>query len=226
MTEANRIVSDWLASRPESVDADLMEIIRNAGNPDRRIATNVTTLHTMIGYCIKEWAGVEAALFNTFHEASGTDVVRAAIIYYKTPSIDSRLTLTDEIVQSVMPQPSRKAGGHKTPSAREWIKIKREISSLLKVRNDIAHYPIYLAIELDEQGEIKDEGRAWWQIAESQSEQHRGRTSSKKPLALIDLVAHWIEVREIHGKLSRFSGHIISSQPSKPDETSHKAGSD
>jgi hypothetical protein len=75
----------------------------------------------MVGSCITEWANVENVLFNICWRSIGCAVERAAIIYYRSPSIDTRLNLTDELVRSVLPKPQRRSGGHPHADAKLWV---------------------------------------------------------------------------------------------------------
>ena len=67
------------------------------------------TSHKWVGYCITPWADVEEHLFEICGKALACAKERAAIIYYKTPTVDARLSLTDELARSVLPKPKRKA---------------------------------------------------------------------------------------------------------------------
>ena len=75
--------------------------------------------HMMIGYCVAEWAKVDDELFRIFRDCVGP-YEQSAIIYYRTPTLNARLGLTDEIVQSVLPKRKKKSGGHYHPSVKAW----------------------------------------------------------------------------------------------------------
>jgi hypothetical protein len=68
----------------------------------------------MIGYCIAEWAGIDDELFRIFQHCTGAKEQQAAIIYYRTPGLNVRLGLVDEIVRSVLPK--RSQGAVKIPN--------------------------------------------------------------------------------------------------------------
>lgn len=65
--------------------------------------------HKMVGFCITEWAHVDELIFDIFHQCVGP-LKQCAIIYYRTPGLEMRLGLTDEIVKAVLPKPARKSG--------------------------------------------------------------------------------------------------------------------
>jgi hypothetical protein len=66
-----------------------------------------------IGDCIAEWAGIDDELFRIFQHCTGAKEQQAAIIYYRTPGLNVRLGLVDEIVRSVSPKLSQ--GGRTIP---------------------------------------------------------------------------------------------------------------
>jgi hypothetical protein len=70
--------------------------------------------YMMIGYCIAEWAGIDDELFRIFQHCTGAKEQQAAIIYYRTPGLNVRLGLVDEIVRSVLP--NRSQGAVKIPN--------------------------------------------------------------------------------------------------------------
>ena len=51
--------------------------------------------------CITEWSNVETNLFDICKAILKTTQEHTAIIYYRTPTLDSRLELTTEIVGTV-----------------------------------------------------------------------------------------------------------------------------
>ena len=97
--------------------------------------------HMMIGYCIAEWAKVDDELFRIFRDGVGP-YEQSAIIYYRTPTLNARLGLTDEIVQSVLPKRPKKSGGHYHPSVKAWKVAIEGFCNLLAIRRRIAHQPI------------------------------------------------------------------------------------
>jgi|SRR5215472_7952505 len=93
-----------------------------------------------LGNCITEWSNVEHWLFNICLRCLGCHPVKAAIVYYRTPSIDARLSLADELVQATLPRPDRKSGGPH-PDLKTWREIETEFRGLLPIRNQLAHPP-------------------------------------------------------------------------------------
>ena len=102
--------------------------------------------HMMVGFCIAEWARIDDHLFNIFHQCVGAPLKQCAIIYYRTPGLDLRLGLTDEIVKSVLPVPARKSGGQSHPLVKEWASLQKDIRELLTTRRRIAHHPVTVRV--------------------------------------------------------------------------------
>jgi hypothetical protein len=157
--------------------------------------------HMMIGYCIAEWAKVEDELFRIFHAALQCPKEQAAIVYYRTPQLEARITLTNEIVHTILPK--HISGAHPHDDLKFWDDIvKKKIHDLLSTRRRIAHHPVEIqrvAIpDMDESPE------SWFEIYESQNEQLRGRSADKSPLLIDDLRAHLILTRGASAVLYRF----------------------
>src|SRR5215469_12623611 len=88
----------------------------------------------MLGNCVTEWSNVEHWLFNICLRCLGCHPVKAAIVYYRTPNIEARLSLTDELVQATLPRPERKSGGHPHADLKLWREIEAEFRVLLPIR--------------------------------------------------------------------------------------------
>jgi hypothetical protein len=88
---------------------------------------------TALGLCITDWAYFERELFRLCDFALGADRKRASIVFYRTPNIESRISLTDDLVKS---QAFAKA------DAGQWTTIRNDVRKLLEFRNHIAHQPV------------------------------------------------------------------------------------
>jgi hypothetical protein len=53
-----------------------------------------------VGICIKVWAAVEDRMFELCGLVLKADPRHVSIIYYRTPTIDARLTLTSDLVET------------------------------------------------------------------------------------------------------------------------------
>jgi hypothetical protein len=131
-----------------------------------------------VGQCITEWANVERQLFRLCSFALGTGPERAAIIYYRTPTLDSRLDLVAELIRTKLPRRIKADGGHDHPLVTEWTTIIKYVKALLQTRNFIAHQPhkeTECWIWIDEESV---EATSWVEIYRNFHERICKRTSS------------------------------------------------
>lgn len=101
-----------------------------------------------LGRCITIWAFVEEKLFDLCLMTLKAPKKQTAIVYYRTPTIDSRLALVEELIAAVLP--IKNPGEHSTPTEIEWDKVAKEFRLLLPERNAMAHFPmkeIFLPID-------------------------------------------------------------------------------
>ena len=96
--------------------------------------------YAAVGKAITSWADLEAILFQMTHAILGCTKERAAIVFYRTPTIDSRLTLTNDLVNSFFPKHG--PGEHPDPRIKRWREIQAEIREHLPDRNRLAHHPV------------------------------------------------------------------------------------
>ena|SRR5215831_8197282 len=91
--------------------------------------------HKWMGYCISAWAQIEEHLFNVCWKCLGSPQKEpAAIVYYRTPGVNARLGLIDELVKSALPKPERKSGGHQHADVARWELIEEKIRFELAIR--------------------------------------------------------------------------------------------
>ncbi len=169
----------------------------------------------MVGNCITEWAAVEEQLFEICRLCLGCPRDRAAIVYYRTPSIDARLSLADELVKAVLPKRTRKNGGRDHPDLRHWRELEKKFRALLPTRNRIAHHPVAPRVlswgDLGAAG-IEAQGleppklmsRTWFEVYTSQNEQLRERSANQRPLRIDGLRSHFIATSKLMGALHQF----------------------
>jgi hypothetical protein len=169
--------------------------------------------HMMIGYCIADWAKVDDELFRIFRDCVGP-YEQSAIIYYRTPGLNVRLELTDEIVKSVLPKPQKQSGDHDHPSVKAWKAAKKDFRDLLSTRRRIAHHPIkHGAIwPFDPALSLLLSWPPWFEIQIGQHEQLR---SGKLPdLQLDDLKAHLSAVAALRERLQHFFSDVLTKRES------------
>ncbi len=167
--------------------------------------------HMLMGYCIAEWATVDESLFMIFRDCVGP-YEQCAIIYYRSPGLDIRLNLTDEIVRSILPK--HKPGEHPADSVKEWDSIKKNFSNLLSVRRRIAHQPVNITfipgrrvaiptVNKEAFARYSAQPQPSFDIFASKHEEIRGKQPSK-PLQSGDLEDHLLAVDELNYSLRRF----------------------
>lgn len=138
-------------------------------------------LFKWVGICIKEWAKVEAHLFEVCHAVLKAERVQVAIIYYRTPTLDTRLTLADELLQTIVAATAPKERARKLRElAKVWKQLLADTRELLPTRNLLAHAPVHSVFHTEwEQSEGADEVEMvdshWLEVATSEVERLRGR---------------------------------------------------
>lgn len=162
-----------------------------------------------IGQCITIWSSVEERLFNIFWRCLGSTEEHAAIIYYRMPALDARLSMVDEIVKSVLPKRANKNGGHDPPELKHWSGMVQDIRDHLATRRRIAHHPLNIKVRLrDGAGPglpaLEDIIEAWWEVNASTQEQLRKRSNDLRPLKIEDLQAHFVDLSGLRVGLGEF----------------------
>lgn len=172
-----------------------------------------------VGQCITQWSEIENELFRLCHLSLRCTLRRAAIVYYRTPSIEGRIALTDELIKSLLPQRDKIDGGHDHPSVKEWNNIISEIRSLLPQRNMIAHSPIQ-PVQINIMKFDPPYSRRFRKVREeymvesyrSKAEIYRGK-AKQITLSPKDLLNHHTSVKTFVKKLYLFRATISSTLP-------------
>jgi hypothetical protein len=151
--------------------------------------------------CIKEWANIESRLYDLCALILKADPKHVAIVYYRTPNIDARLSLTNELVLASMPRPDR-----------VWAKLIADIRSLLKTRNLLAHAPVGEAHSTEwveyERGTEPVESR-WFHVTTSYGERLRGRQTES--IDQPDLPYHFENIQAVETRLDAFISGLKAS---------------
>lgn len=155
-----------------------------------------------LGMCITEWAQIEEVLFEVCLTILKTTKELTAIVYYRTPTLDSRLQLADELISTVFPPPN--PGDHPSPERKAWKAIYDQFKCLLPERNLLAHGVAGPTIT-DISGEWLHDVR--YEAYPHPHERMRGK-STKEPMALADLKKHisgaahlWCDLRNFQRAL-------------------------
>jgi len=59
--------------------------------------------YVALGRAITNWSSLESQLFEITHLILGCARGLASVVFYRTPTIDSRLTLTTDLVEFILP---------------------------------------------------------------------------------------------------------------------------
>jgi hypothetical protein len=162
--------------------------------------------YELVGLCITAWAAVEEKLFDICEHILRTERRYVSVIFYRTPTITTRLELTEELLLLALPQRKRRSGGHDHPSMREWKQIKKEIGRLLPERNALAHDPVTLKIHPPTTlplfpGRMLSSTET---LEVSTGEREKLRGQGEKRVRDSQLVQHLTEVKSVTERLSAF----------------------
>jgi hypothetical protein len=176
-----------------------------------------------MGHCISSWAKMEEELFKICWQSLKAPKNQSAIVYFRTPTVDARISLTDELVKSVLPKPERKDGGHTHSDVIAWNKIQSDIKSALSIRRRIAHHPVRLGeanFTFQDDDPFKGDGWQlfWYEIYVSEHENARGKDISPQNLILTDLVDHERAVSGFARNLKGFRADVLSKHVREPAE--------
>jgi hypothetical protein len=176
--------------------------------PYRPIAEVSQEFYNAVGMAITEWANIDAELFHVCAAILKTAQHHVAIIYYRTPTLDTRLTLTDDLARSLFPK--LKSGEHATAPEKAWSALRTDIKGELPIRNQLAHSPAAPNVEFGERNKagypvsITD---VWFASFTSATEKLRGRT--EKELRLGDVKSHIVKVGAFINRLRNFREHEL-----------------
>jgi hypothetical protein len=179
--------------------------------------------YLLIGHCIANWAQADEQLFYICRECIGP-YEQSAIIYYRTPGMDIRLNLVDELVKSVLPKRKRKSGGHDHPLVKQWNDIVAGIKNLLSVRRRIAHQPVQTTANLlllfANPSAFNENA---FRISPSDHEKLREKESDVSPIVIDDLREHLLAVDEFTQRLRGFREKLIAQTSASPAQDSPPA---
>jgi hypothetical protein len=165
--------------------------------------------YQLVGRCIKEWAKIEAQLYEICALILKANRTHVAIIYYRTPTLSARLALTDDLVRTVLPRGN--SARRRLPAAIEWERFCREIRPLLKSRNLLAHAPVGSASEtewIDEDGQEMPVHTRWLFVGTGWPERLTGKGAEE--IGHPELPTHLKDVIFLEGRLQKFTGWLMA----------------
>jgi hypothetical protein len=172
------------------------------------------TFFSWIGVCIKEWAKIEAVLFKLCGHVLGAKPQHVAIVYYRTPSLEGRLQLTNELLSSFFP---KNPGEHDDPIFVTWKNLKNEIQDMMPIRNELAHspveYDVKLQIMLDRETNKSslDTVHSRIKVNTSRDETLRSGKSNSHDVEAIKL--HHRDLQNVWSRLNDFSRDLFALKP-------------
>jgi hypothetical protein len=164
----------------------------------------------LLGTCITEWAWIEEETYQVCAIVLGTAAEHTSIIYYRTPSLEARLNLADELMSTIFPKPE--TGKHPHFDAGIWSKLILNIKDAMPLRNQLAHSPTAAGIwgmMDDETGEISEVVEIKMQNSPHAHEMWRPNKPKKKMLLKEDLERHLTDVRSLHERLQAFRRDVL-----------------
>ena len=169
--------------------------------------------YAALGRAITDWANLESELSKLRLRLLGSTRDRAAIVFYRTPSIDSRVTLTSDLVHSFFP--SHPPGAQPHPSLKEWKQLQADIKDNLPVRNRLAHHPAAPVVDLYESvdgTERKIEVRHASYMSDAEALRRREKTF--EALGVEEISAHMKTLSSLINRLRNFrDGHFPPPPP-------------
>lgn len=159
--------------------------------------------YAALGRAVTGWADLEAVLFEITHSVLGCTKEQAAIIFYRTPTMDSRLTLTNDLVHAYFPK--HEPGEQPDGRIKRWKEIQAEIRDHLPVRNRLAHHPVGPVVDIYETADGK-ENRIEIRPASyiSLSEHLRKRDQGPAILGIEEVRAHTFTVSRLTNEIRNF----------------------
>jgi hypothetical protein len=179
------------------------------GGPRKTPQELADEFYMIAGQCIAQWAITDDALFILCAKILQCAVEHAAIVYYRVSTLDMRLTLTSDLVGSIIPKP--KSGEVLHPDLKLWREIEKTCRDLLQIRNRIAHEPVWPAFRMgyDEDFKANRVFLAGFELYANQHERSRGR-KDKPPLRIDQLQSHLIAVNPLSGRIHIFGRDVVS----------------
>lgn len=167
--------------------------------------------YAALGEAIAEWANLEDILFRVSHGILGCSKERAAIVFYRTPTLDSRLALTHDLIVSHLPR--HQAGEQPDFRLKLWNEIRSRIRAQLPTRNHLAHHPVELIMEIVPGDGAQSAILIKHGTRTSPSELSRKRQDEPDLHTINDVASHRRSVLRLLNDLRNFWGTYLPEQP-------------
>ena len=118
-----------------------------AKKPIMTMTEEAQKFYAALGQCITMWSHIEGRLFLVCNLCLRSDEAIAAIVFFRTPSLEARISLSNDLVtQRLQPEPLR-SGQHPPKLLKLWSKVHAELKQNIFFRNYIAHQPDSVDVE-------------------------------------------------------------------------------
>jgi hypothetical protein len=180
--------------------------------------TDEVAFYAELGRAVTDWALVEQELFAITHSILNCTAERAAIVFYRTPTIDSRITLTDDLISSFFPR--HNPGEHPDTKLKLWNNLQRKMKEILPFRNKLAHHPVIHMFNVENVGDGKISVTHTKRVSRiSRTEKLRKRKESDHlPVGIQDVRTHRSALARLIRDLRDFRLAEFSMPPTKRDE--------
>jgi hypothetical protein len=180
-------------------------------NPKKEDAVSRDEFHMWVGYCITAWSQVEDRLFQFCWNTLNCEPELAAIVYFRIPGLDGRISLANELVTAVLPSREKKNGGQDHPMVKAWSSIIKDTRAMLNVRRRLAHQPVQVLpysydVPLRCNDPIGPLNRTEYGVLHftHPSDAERLRDENSAPLYLKDLQVHKARLEQINEAMGRY----------------------
>jgi hypothetical protein len=167
--------------------------------------------HLEMGYCVSAWALVDEVLFSIFQRCVGP-WHQCAIIYYRTPGLDIRRGLVDEIVRFILPKPEKNEHPHEDVKA--WAAATRGLNDLLATRRRIAHQQVGVTLYADERPQSPNYNPVM-EVFASHYERLRGKDEGGRGIDIERLAQHQADVQLLADRLAAFRDNVLEKYAAK-----------
>jgi hypothetical protein len=165
-----------------------------------------------VGRYIAHWAYIDEKLFDICLIALGAKQQQTAIVFYKTPTLDARLSLVGELLEAFLPI---KPPGEPDPLRKTWDNLSKRVRKYLPFRNALAHHPIteITIYDTDKDGAHK----RMLSVRPGIRQRYRGKAGKADRVDADDLPGHLEDIIDLDLKLRMFERQLREIAAQKSD---------
>lgn len=160
-----------------------------------------SAFYEWVGRCIKRWADLEGYVYELADWAINGERSISAIVFFRTPSFEARLTLTSDLLKRSLRDEKRDREKEPTNLER-WTKLEKDIRALMDFRNALAHQPATKSYGrlLGTKRPEEVSGTDWHDQAMVTTQHHadrQRRPSRFKEISIDDMKAHHAAITKL-----------------------------